>query len=140
MTTHAVDLEVETRGHTHILDLTPQLRSAVCDSPVRDGTVTLFVVGSTAGLTTTEFEPGLVDHDLEALFERLAPAHGQYVHEETWHDDNGHSHVRASLLGPSLVIPVIGGVLPLGTWQQVILIDFDTRPRKRRIVAQFIGE
>ncbi|MBP8912884.1 MAG: secondary thiamine-phosphate synthase enzyme YjbQ, partial [Phycisphaerae bacterium] len=99
-----------------------------------------FVVGSTAGLTTTEYEPGLANHDLNAAFERIAPQDGFYEHENTWHDDNGHSHVRASLLGPSLSVPFVDGRLTLGTWQQIILIDFDTRNRTRTVVRQIMGE
>ncbi len=105
-----------------------------------DGTLTVFVVGSTAGITTTEFEPGLANHDLAALFERIAPEYDTYQHEETWKDDNGHSHVRATLLGPGITVPLVDGRLTLGTWQQIILIDFDTRPRDRKIVLQFMGE
>ena len=104
------------------------------------GTVTVFAVGSTAGITTTEYEPGLVNHDLKTLFDKLAPEDGVYRHEETWHDDNGHSHVRASLLGPSLTVPLVNGRLTLGTWQQIILIDFDTRVRDRHVVVQVLGE
>ncbi len=107
---------------------------------IKDGIVTVFAVGSTAGITTTEAEPGLLNHDLKAAFEHLAPEGNRYAHEETWHDDNGHSHVRASLLGSGLTIPLVQGALTLGTWQQVVLIDFDTRPRNRRIVVQIIGE
>ena len=107
---------------------------------MRSGTVTVFAVGSTAGITTTEYEPGLVNHDLKALFDKLAPEDGVYRHEETWHDDNGHSHVRASLLGPSLTVPLVNGRLTLGTWQQIILIDFDTRVRDRHVVVQVLGE
>ena len=123
-----------------MLNLTDEVLQCVGGGKIRSGTATVFVIGSTAGITTTEFEPGLVNHDLAALFERLAPAHGVYQHEETWHDDNGHSHVQASLLGPSLTVPLIEGRLTLGTWQQIILIDFDTRPRDRQIVVQVIGE
>jgi secondary thiamine-phosphate synthase enzyme len=101
---------------------------------------TFFVVGSTAAITTTEYEPGLVNHDIKAAFEKIAPANGRYEHEETWHDDNGHSHVRASLLGPSLTVPIVDGKLTLGTWQQIVLIDFDTRPRNRQVICQIIGE
>ena len=100
--------------------------------------MTLFNVGSTAGITTTEYEPGLVNYDIAACFEKIAPENARYEHEETWHDDNGHSHVRASLLGPSLTVPVVDGQLALGTWQQIVLIDFDTRPRRRSIVCQVI--
>jgi len=111
----------------------------VAKSGIKDGVVTVFNVGSTAGITTTEYEPGLANYDLEAAFEKIAPKDGRYEHEETWHDDNGHAHVRASLLGPSLSVPVIDGRLTLGTWQQIILIDFDTRPRTRGIVLQILG-
>ena len=107
-------------------------------SEVSQATIALFVVGSTAGLTTIEYEPGLVKHDMEVAFERLAPQHDHYLHEETWHDDNGHSHVRASLLGPSLHIPVLEGKMALGTWQQIVLIDFDTRPRDRKVICQLL--
>ena len=98
------------------------------------------VIGSTAGLTTLEFEPGLVNHDIAAVMERIAPKDGDYLHEETWHDDNGHSHVRAALMGPSLALPIVEGRVPLGTWQQVVLVDFDTQPRKRAVVVTIVGE
>lgn len=132
-------IAIATRGHTHVIDLTPQVIGALRDGSIRDGVVTVFVVGSTAGITTTEFEPGLANHDLAALFERLAPEAGSYVHEQTWHDDNGHSHLRASLLGPSVAVPLVAGRLALGTWQQIVLIDFDTRDRDRQVVVQVVG-
>jgi secondary thiamine-phosphate synthase enzyme len=133
-------LQVPTRGNNQVINITDEVGRAVGGSGVTDGIVTVFNVGSTAGITTTEFEPGLANHDLEAAFERIAPAHGRYEHEETWHDDNGHSHVRASLLGPSLSVPVVGGRMTLGTWQQIILVDFDTRARTRTVVCQIVGE
>ncbi len=133
-------ITVETRGNTHVIDLTHLVGQRLQEGKITSGTVTIFVVGSTAGITTTEFEPGLVNHDLRANFERIAPENETYVHEQTWHDDNGHSHVRASLLGPGLTIPLVEGHLTLGTWQQVILIDFDTRPRQRKIVVQVMGK
>ena len=133
-------IQIETRGNNHVVDVTPHLIAVLERAAVADGVATLFVIGSTAGLTTTEYEPGLVNHDLEAGFEKIAPQAGRYEHEETWHDDNGHSHVRASLLGPSLTVPVVGRRPTLGQWQQVILIDFDTRPRTREIVVQLMGE
>jgi len=136
--THHFD--IETRGNNHVLNITEQVVSLIGSGKISNGIVTLFVVGSTAGITTTEFEPGLVDHDLKTAFEKIAPEDGRYLHEETWHDDNGHSHVRATLLGPSLTVPIIDRVMPLGTWQQIILIDFDTRPRNRRIIVQIMGE
>ena len=133
-------LQIQTRGNNHVIDITDQLRQALVGSGISDGIVTVFNVGSTAGITTTEFEPGLANHDIEAAFERIAPANGRYEHEETWHDDNGHSHVRASLLGPSLSVPVVDGTMTLGTWQQIILVDFDTRARTRTVICQIVGE
>ncbi|MBN1764751.1 MAG: YjbQ family protein [Sedimentisphaerales bacterium] len=133
-------LSIKTRGNCDVVDITSQVQQALDHSDLNDGTATLFNVGSTAGLTTVEFEPGLVNHDLAAAFEQVAPEHGTYQHELTWHDDNGHAHVRASLLGPSLVVPFVDGRLTLGTWQQIVLIDFDTRSRTRTIICQIIGE
>jgi secondary thiamine-phosphate synthase enzyme len=133
-------IQVKTRGDCQVINITDQVIRAVDRSKVTQGMVTLFNVGSTAGITTTEFEPGLANHDLEAAFERLAPQCARYAHEQTWHDDNGHSHVRASLLGPSLTVPVVDGQLTLGTWQQIILIEFDTRPRNRTIICQIMGQ
>lgn len=134
------EIKIKTRGNSHVLDITPNLVDVLNGADVTDGTATLFVIGSTAGITTTEFEPGLVNHDLKHTFNKLAPEDAFYKHEETWHDDNGHSHVRASLLGPSLTVPVIDGQLQLGTWQQIVLLDFDTRGRSRRIIVQVLGE
>ena len=133
-------IQVSTRGNCHVVNITDDVGRAVAGSGLSAGVVTLFNIGSTAGITTTEYEPGLVNHDIEAAFERIAPEAGAYEHEKTWHDDNGHSHVRASLLGPSLSVPFTDGRLTLGTWQQIILVDFDTRSRKRTVVCQFIGE
>jgi len=133
-------MQVRTKGNCDIIDITPQVVALVAESGIRAGTVTLFNVGSTASITTTEYEPGLVNHDIKAAFEKIAPQDGQYKHEETWNDDNGHAHVRATLLGPSLVVPVVEGKLTLGTWQQIILVDFDTRPRTRQVVCQIMGE
>ncbi|NLW82949.1 MAG: YjbQ family protein [Phycisphaerae bacterium] len=133
-------LEVATEGNCHLVDITEQVQRAVTQSGLAAGVVTVFNVGSTAGITTIEYEPGLVRHDMKAAFEKLAPEHGSYEHENTWHDDNGHAHVRASLLGPSLAVPFSGGTLALGTWQQITLIDFDTRSRTRKVVCQVMGE
>jgi secondary thiamine-phosphate synthase enzyme len=133
-------LKIKTRGNCDIIDITDEARKAVVRSKIANGIVTLFNVGSTAGITTTEYEPGLVNHDIKAAFERIAPQNQRYEHEETWHDDNGHSHVQASVLGPSLAVPVVDGQLTLGTWQQIILVDFDTRPRTRTVICQIIGE
>ena len=130
----------ETRRNGHILDLTADVQRIAAESGVRVGQATLMVVGSTAALTTLEFEPGLVEHDLVAALERIAPEDGRYRHEETWHDDNGHSHVRAALIGPSLALPVVDAAVPLGTWQQVVLVDLDTRPRDRTVVITIVGD
>jgi secondary thiamine-phosphate synthase enzyme len=137
--THCGRFQVSTHGDTHVVDITEQVAGVVAQSAVRQGIVVVFVVGSTAGITTTEAEPGLMTHDLKAFFERIAPAGQYYKHEETWHDDNGHAHVRASLLGPSLTVPLVDGRLTLGTWQQIVLLDFDTRGRRREVVVQIVG-
>ena len=133
-------IKVKTKGNCDIVNITVQVSEAVAQSDISDGIVTVFNVGSTGAITTTEYEPGLVNYDIAAAFEKIAPRNGRYEHEETWHDDNGHSHVRASLLGPSLSVPVIDGQMTLGTWQQIILVDFDTRPRTRTIICQIMGE
>jgi len=132
-------VRVETRGDSQILDLTAEVQAVVERHGFRDGQALVFVPGSTAGVTTIEYEPGLLE-DLPAAFERLAPQRIRYRHDDTWHDGNGHSHVRASLLGPSLQVPFEDGRLLLGTWQQIVLVDFDNRPRRREIVVQLQGE
>lgn len=134
------EIRIKTKGNCEVVNLTEQVNDAVIDSGINDGAVILFNVGSTAGITTTEYEPGLVNYDIKAAFEKIAPQNTRYEHEETWHDDNGHSHVRATLLGPSLSVPLVGGRLTLGTWQQIILVDFDTRARTRTVICQIIGE
>lgn len=133
------ELSMETRGNSHVLDLTPAIRGQLAKGAIRNGLCCVFVVGSTAAITTTEYEPGLVRHDLKAALEGIAPEDGRYEHEQTWGDDNGHSHIRASLMGPSLTVPLVAGELTLGQWQQVVLIDFDTRPRTRKVVMQVVG-
>ena len=132
-------IQVKTKGNCDVVNITEQVGAIVAKSDLREGTVTVFNVGSTAGITTTEYEPGLVNYDIKAAFEKIAPENGRYEHEETWHDDNGHSHVRASLLGPSLSVPVVDGLLTLGTWQQIILVDFDTRSRTWTVICQING-
>ncbi|MBL7186687.1 MAG: YjbQ family protein [Phycisphaerae bacterium] len=134
------ELNIKTKGNCDVINITDQVVAAVTRSGLTAGTVTVFNVGSTAGITTTEYEPGLADYDLKAAFEKIAPENARYEHEETWHDDNGHAHVRASLPGPSLSIPVVDGRLTLGTWQQIILIDFDTRARTRTVICQMVGD
>ncbi len=137
--TKTEELQVKSRGNNDVINITDSVAQAVGKSGVKDGIVTVFVVGSTAGITTTEYEPGLANYDLEAAFEKIAPKNARYEHEETWHDDNGHAHVRASLLGPSITVPIVEGRMTLGTWQQIILIDFDTRARNRTIVCQIVS-
>lgn len=132
-------LKLKSRGETDIINITDGVASAVGKSKVKNGTVTVFVSGATGGLTTVEYESGLVS-DLKDLFEKVAPRDGKYEHNVKWDDGNGFSHVRASLLGPSLVVPFTNGKLTLGTWQQIIFIDFDNRPRSREIILQIIGE
>jgi len=131
--------EVSTKGQNDAHDLTGPVARALADSGLRAGTVLIFVVGSTAGVTTIEFEPGAIA-DLNRLFEEIAPRAGDYRHHLRWGDDNGSSHVRAALLGPSLTVPFVDGALVLGDWQQVMLIEFDTRPRRREVVVQIVGE
>ena len=120
-------------------DVTTALRDALVKSGLHEGQATVFVTGSTAGVTTVEFEPGLVK-DLNEFFQRIIPEGPDYHHHDTWGDDNGSSHIRAALLKPSLTVPFAAGQLLLGTWQQVVVIDFDTRARRRSVVFQFMGE
>lgn len=139
MTVISRTIERPTQGDADCLDLTDEIRTELAGTGLGSGILHLFVVGSTAALTTIEFEPGCV-HDLGEMFERIAPQDVPYRHHERWGDHNGHSHMRASLLGPHLAIPFVDGSLTLGTWQQVILVDFDDRPRQRTVVLQAIGE
>jgi secondary thiamine-phosphate synthase enzyme len=132
-------ISLKTSGNADTHDITDAVARAVSGSGVTSGTVTLFCPGSTSALTTIEFEPGAVA-DLEQVFDEVAPRSRYYRHNERWGDGNGHSHVRAALLGPSLSVPFVGHRLTLGTWQQIIYVDFDVRPRQREIVVQIIGE
>lgn len=130
---------MSTHGDGDMHDLTAAVAKAVETAGVSDGTVTVFVPGSTAGITTVEYEPGL-RKDFAAAMERFAPRGIRYAHDEAWHDGNGHAHVRASVIGPSLTVPVAAGSMLLGTWQQIVLIDFDNRARRRRVTVTVIGE
>jgi len=130
-------LTVATEGNTDIINLNPELNNRLREVK-GEALLHLFVAGSTAALTTLEFEAGLVKHDMPEVLQRLVPDNAHYDHEATWNDDNGHSHVRASLLGPGLTVPVSNGKLLTGEWQQVVLIDFDTRPRRRSIICTII--
>jgi secondary thiamine-phosphate synthase enzyme len=129
---------VDTRGNADVVDLTEEVGGLVARAGLEEGSVLVFVSGSTAALTTIEHEPGLL-RDLPELLDRLVPADRRYHHDDTWHDGNGHSHLRASLIGPSLTVPVAQGRLLLGTWQQVVLVDLDNRPRHRELVVQLRG-
>jgi secondary thiamine-phosphate synthase enzyme len=129
---------IKTRGENDMIDITGQTSKAE-ESKLKDGIVTVFVLGSTAAITTIEYEPGLTQ-DFSRMLSRIAPIDIEYEHDNTWHDGNGHSHVRASLIGPSLTIPFKDGDLILGTWQQIVLLETDTRHRERKIILQIIGQ
>jgi secondary thiamine-phosphate synthase enzyme len=133
------DISLRTHGNGDTLDITAKVEKFILDSKLTNGIVTVFVNGSTAGVTTIEFEPGVVG-DFNKLWERLAPKNITYDHNEKWGDGNGYAHMRASLLGASLTIPFTERKMTLGTWQQIILVDFDNRPRQRTVVVQVIGE
>ena len=132
-------LAFKTKGQGDFVDITQSVQERLAASDLREGQATVFVVGSTAAVTTFEFEPGL-KNDMAKLYETLAPAGQDYAHHQTWNDDNGSSHLRAAVQGPSLSIPFVDGRLVLGTWQQVVLAEFDTRPRERRVVLQLMGK
>ena len=133
------NIQLKSKGETDIIDITDHVSRAIEESSVSNGIATVFVAGSTAALTTIEYEPGL-KHDFPQMLSRVAPKDIVYEHDNTWHDGNGHSHVRASLIGPSLTIPVVGGKLTLGTWQQIVFLEMDTRPRNRKVIVQMLGE
>ena len=139
MTVKTKQLSIHTRGEGDILDVTSAVAEAVVETKLRNGIVTVFVPGSTGALTTIEYEPGLLK-DLPDMLERVAPKNLVYEHEKRWHDGNGHSHVRASLIGPSLTVPFFNGRLTLGTWQQIIFVELDVRSRSRNLILQIIGE
>lgn len=132
-------IQLNTRGDADIHDITDAVADAVTKSGLKDGTVTIFTPSSTSGLTTIEYESGALS-DLRRLFDEILPADREYAHNARWGDGNGHSHVRASLLGASLTVPFVAGRLTLGTWQQIIYVDFDIRPRRRELVVQIMGE
>ena len=138
MPAHTAELRFSTRGDADVVDITAELQQAVEKAGVREGQALTFVRGSTAAIAAMEFEPGGV-RDLQAMLERLIPTQGDYEHNRLNHDTNSHAHQRATLLGPSEAVPVIDGRLALGTWQQVVLIDFDDRPRERTVVVVVLG-
>lgn len=139
MTVTCKRIQVSTHGQGEMINVTAEITREVGNSGVNSGTVTVFIPGSTAGVTTIEYEPGLLV-DMKAMWERIIPANISYEHDKAWGDGNGHSHIRASLLGPSITIPFINKRLTLGTWQQIVIIDFDVRPRSREIILQIMGE
>ncbi len=131
-------IDISTRGDSDVVDITAQVEEAILRNNMTEGQVTVFVSGSTAGITTLEFEPGL-QKDLPDALDRLAPSGGKYHHDATWGDGNGHAHVRAALIGASLIVPFKEGRMLLGTWQQIVVVDCDNRPRNRSIVVQMLG-
>ena len=130
---------ISTQGNCDILDITPHVSRELAKAGISSGTATVFVAGSTCAVTTIEYESGVLS-DLKDAFERMAPETMHYAHNARWGDGNGHSHVRASVLGPSLTVPFSDGSPLLGTWQQIVLVDFDNRPRTRKVIIQIIGE
>ena len=132
-------IDISSVGENHMIDITRQTEEAIKASKLQDGIVTIFVSGSTAAVTTIEYEPGL-RKDFPKMLARIAPKEIEYEHDNTWHDGNGLSHVRASLIGPSLAVPFNNKGLMLGTWQQIVLLEMDTRPRERKVVLQMIGD
>jgi secondary thiamine-phosphate synthase enzyme len=139
MAVHAEDFTIETKGAVHIIDISDKVADIVRSSGLDDGVVCVFVPGSTGALTTIEYEPGLLK-DIPRALEIIAPRNADYAHHMTWKDDNGSSHVRAAFLGPSLTIPFRKGELVLGTWQQAVFVELDTRSRRRSLMCQVIGE
>jgi secondary thiamine-phosphate synthase enzyme len=139
MPVQSFSFQLKTQGFSDVHDLTSKVQDLLKSSRLTHGIVTVFVPGSTAGITTIEFESGVIE-DLKKAIERIAPQNIHYDHDARWGDGNGFSHVRAALLGPSLTVPFSYGKLQLGTWQQIILIDFDNRPRRREILVQVVGE
>ena len=138
MAIESTELRLSTRGDADVVDLTAEAHRAVAEAGLESGQLTAFVRGSTAAITTMELEPGGV-RDLRALLDRLVPVEGDYEHNRLNHDSNSHAHQRASLVGPSELVPIHGGELALGTWQQLVLIDFDDRPRERTVILQLGG-
>jgi secondary thiamine-phosphate synthase enzyme len=133
------EINIETNGEVDIVDITEDIQKIINKSKIKDGIICVFVPGSTGTITTIEYEPGLMK-DFPRALQKIASKEDHYDHHETWHDDNGHSHVRASLMGPSITTPVKNGKLIHGTWQQVVFVELDTRPRKRNLNVQIVGE
>ena len=132
-------ISVRSKGNGHIIDVTSDVKRILLESGKQNGILCVFIPGATGAVTTIEYEPGLIQ-DMAEVLEQLAPRHKTYHHDQTWHDGNGHSHIRASLLGPSLSVPFVDGSMTLGTWQQIVFIDMDVRARSRKLVVQIVGE
>lgn len=132
-------IKLSTKGRDDVIDVTTEVSDFVSEAKISNGTTTVFIVGSTGSVTTIEYEPALVK-DMKNLDEKLVPSSVSYAHDKTWGDANGYAHLRASLIGPSLTIPVVDGKLTLGTWQQIVVIDHDNRPRSREVIIQVMGE
>jgi secondary thiamine-phosphate synthase enzyme len=139
MSVYFDEVNVETNGEVDIVDITDDVQKILSKSKIKDGIACIFVPGSTGAVTTIEYEPGLLK-DLPRALQKIAPKGEHYDHHETWHDDNGHSHVRASIMGPSLTVPIKNGKILHGTWQQIVFVELDTRPRDRTISVQIVGE
>jgi secondary thiamine-phosphate synthase enzyme len=133
------EIKFSSKGYCHIVDITERIREKINTSGIKSGTVTVFTPSATSGLTTIEYEPGLLQ-DVPEFMEKILPSDVSYKHDETWHDGNGFSHMRAALIGPDITVPFTDGRMHLGTWQQVVFIDFDNRNRSRRLVLQIMGE
>ncbi len=133
------EINLSTAGEVDIIDITPMVQAIVDRSGIKNGMALIFAIGSTGAITTIEYEPGL-KKDLPTALERLFPKNIEYEHEKTWHDGNGHSHIRASFLKPDLNVPVVEGNLVLGTWQQIVFVELDVRPRRRRVAVQILGD
>lgn len=139
MTASTKRIKLQTKGRDHVIDITGEVEKEVDKAKVKSGLATVFVPGSTASVTTIEFEPGLIK-DIKTIDEKIIPSNVTYAHDATWGDANGYAHLRSSLYGPSLTVPIVNGELTLGTWQQIVLIDHDNRPRSRDVVIHILGE
>jgi len=133
------EIKFDSKGYCHIVDITGQVSEKISASGINSGTVTIFTPSATTGLTTIEYEPGLLQ-DVPEFMEKILPSDVSYKHDQTWHDGNGFSHMRAALIGPDITVPFVDGRMTLGTWQQIVFLDFDNRNRSRRLILQIIGE
>lgn len=139
ITIYTEQLSIKTKGYTDIINITPEVQKYVVDNKLIEGQILIFINGSTAAISTIEYEPGLLQ-DIPEILDKIAPMNKRYHHDDTWHDGNGYAHIRSTLIGSSFTVPVVNDRLVLGTWQQIILLDFDNNPRNRNVTLQFIGE